>query len=57
MGDPSFPDVGFTVPFGFAGGLQDKDTGLVRFGYRDYDPDVGRWTAKEKGVRSLRAVA
>jgi RHS repeat-associated protein len=40
-------DVGFTVPFGFAGGLQDKDTGLVRFGYRDYDPDVGRWTAKD----------
>ena len=35
------------VPFGFAGGLHDKDTGLVRFGYRDYDPDVGRWTAKD----------
>jgi len=26
----------FEVPFGFAGGLHDKDTGLVRFGYRDY---------------------
>jgi RHS repeat-associated protein len=37
----------FTVPFGFAGGLHDRDTGLVRFGYRDYDPDVGRWTAKD----------
>jgi len=36
------------VPFGFAGGLQDRDTGLVRFGYRDYDPDVGRWTAKDQ---------
>jgi RHS repeat-associated protein len=35
------------VPFGFAGGLHDKDTGLVRFGYRDYDPDIGRWTAKD----------
>ena len=35
------------VPFGFAGGLHDRDTGLVRFGYRDYDPDVGRWTAKD----------
>ncbi|MDS4031603.1 MAG: hypothetical protein RKO66_16235 [Candidatus Contendobacter sp.] len=23
-------------PFGFAGGLYDKDTGLVRFGARDY---------------------
>jgi RHS repeat-associated protein len=36
-----------TVPFGFAGGLHDPATGLVRFGYRDYDPDVGRWTAKD----------
>jgi RHS repeat-associated protein len=35
------------VPFGFAGGLHDRDTGLVRFGYRDFDPDVGRWTAKD----------
>jgi RHS repeat-associated protein len=37
----------FTMPFGFAGGLYDADTGLVRFGYRDYDPDTGRWTAKD----------
>jgi len=37
----------FTIPLGFAGGLQDRDTELVRFGYRDYDPDVGRWTAKD----------
>jgi len=36
-----------TIPFGFAGGLQDIDTKLVRFGFRDYDPDVGRWTAKD----------
>jgi RHS repeat-associated protein len=36
-----------TIPFGFAGGLHDRDTGLVRFGYRDYDPEVGRWTAKD----------
>jgi RHS repeat-associated protein len=34
-------------PFGFAGGLYDVDTGLVRFGARDYDPEVGRWTAKD----------
>jgi RHS repeat-associated protein len=34
-------------PFGFAGGLYDADTGLVRFGARDYDPVVGRWTAKD----------
>ncbi len=37
----------FEVPFGFAGGLHDRDTGLVRFGYRDYDPETGRWTAKD----------
>jgi RHS repeat-associated protein len=34
-------------PFGFAGGLADSDTGLVRFGARDYDPRVGRWTSKD----------
>jgi RHS repeat-associated protein len=33
------------VPFGFAGGMYDRDTGLLRFGYRDYDPDTGRWLA------------
>ena len=40
-------DPAFTVPFGFAGGLQDRDTGLTRFGYRDYDAVTGRWTAKD----------
>jgi RHS repeat-associated protein len=34
-------------PFGFAGGLYDDDTGLVRFGARDYDAYSGRWTAKD----------
>lgn len=34
-------------PFGYAGGLYDPDTGLVRFGARDYDPSVGRWTCKD----------
>jgi RHS repeat-associated protein len=34
-------------PFGFAGGLYDSATGLVRFGVRDYDAEVGRWTAKD----------
>jgi RHS repeat-associated protein len=34
-------------PFGFAGGLYDRDTGLLRFGARDYDPTTGRWTAKD----------
>jgi len=37
----------FTIPFGFAGGLHDRDTGLVRFGHRDYIPEIGKWTAKD----------
>ncbi|CAA6817654.1 MAG: Rhs family protein [uncultured Sulfurovum sp.] len=41
----SNPD--FKVPFGFAGGLYDTDTKLTRFGYRDYDAYVGKWTAKD----------
>jgi RHS repeat-associated protein len=35
------------LPFGFTGGLYDADTGLARFGARDYDPVVGRWTSKD----------
>ena len=34
-------------PFGFAGGLYDRDTKLLRFGVRDYDAETGRWTAKD----------
>jgi len=34
-------------PFAFAGGLYDTDTKLLRFGTRDYDPEVGRWTIKD----------
>ena len=37
----------FELPFRFAGGIYDKDTNLIRFGVRDYDPEVGRWTSKE----------
>jgi RHS repeat-associated protein len=35
------------VPFGFAGGMYDADTGLVRFGARDYDAVSGRWVSKD----------
>jgi RHS repeat-associated protein len=35
------------IPFGFAGGLKDSHTGLIRFGYRDYEPETGRWTARD----------
>ncbi len=47
-------------PFGFAGGLWDAQTGVVRFGARDYDPRIGRWTSKDPilfdggGYESLR---
>jgi RHS repeat-associated protein len=34
-------------PFGFAGGLYDPDTMVARFGARDYDASVGRWTTKD----------
>jgi len=35
------------IPFGFAGGIYDSETKLVRFGVRDYDPEIGRWTSKD----------
>ncbi len=38
------------MPFGFAGGLYDADTGLTRFGARDYDPEIGRWTHKDPSL-------
>lgn len=37
----------FWLPFGFAGGMYDPLTHLVRFGARDYDLIVGRWLSKD----------
>ena len=37
----------FDMPFSFAGGMIDTDTGLIRFGFREYCPEIGRWTAKD----------
>ncbi len=34
-------------PYGFQGGLHDPETGLVRFGVRDYDPTTGRFTTRD----------
>jgi RHS repeat-associated protein len=37
-------------PFGYAGGRHEPATGLVRFGARDYDASVGRWTSKDPAI-------
>jgi RHS repeat-associated protein len=37
----------FDLPIAFAGGIADAVTGLVRFGFRDYDPLSGRWMARD----------
>ncbi|MDP1916454.1 MAG: RHS repeat-associated core domain-containing protein [Myxococcales bacterium] len=37
----------FELPIGFAGGLADARTRLVRFGMRDYEPVIGRFTARD----------
>ena len=31
-------------PFGFAGGIYENTTEIIRFGIRDFDPNIGRWT-------------
>ena len=47
---------------GYAGGLMDRATGLERFGARDYESGVGRWTVRDPsgavdGAQSLYAYA
>ncbi|HEX2046505.1 MAG TPA: RHS repeat-associated core domain-containing protein [Acidimicrobiales bacterium] len=44
----SNPD--FFLPVGFAGGLADAEAGLVHFGFRDYEPASGRWTARDPAL-------
>jgi RHS repeat-associated protein len=34
-------------PFGFAGGIYDPDSRLVRFGAREYDARTGRWMRRD----------
>jgi RHS repeat-associated protein len=40
----------FDLPIGYAGGLDDRVTGLVRFGFRDLDTASGRWTARDPAM-------
>jgi RHS repeat-associated protein len=35
------------IPFGFAGGIYDADSGQIRFGARDFDFASGRWLTKD----------
>ena len=37
----------FYLPLGFAGGILDRHTGFVRFGWRYYMPEAGRFTAPD----------
>ncbi|MDQ6423553.1 fibronectin type III domain-containing protein [Paenibacillus sp. LHD-117] len=37
----------FELAIGYAGGLADAATGLIRFGKRDYDANAGRWTSPD----------
>jgi RHS repeat-associated protein len=44
-------------PFGFAGGLFDVDTGLVRFGAREYDSATGRFLTPEPLIEQSESAA
>ena len=46
--DDSVANTFSRVPFGFAGGIYDEVTGLVRFGAREYDARTGRWLSKDE---------
>jgi len=38
---------GSSIPFGFAGGIEDTATGLVHFPARTYDPATMRWLSRD----------
>ena len=40
----------FVLTIGFAGGIEDPQTKLVRFGMRDYEPAAGRFTARDPAL-------
>mgnify|MGYP003684262919 FL=1 len=46
FGETTFKSGDF-ISLGFAGGIIDEDTNLIRFGARDFDPQTGRWTTKD----------
>lgn len=40
-------------PFGFAGGVMDSTSGLIRFGHRVYDPFLGRHVSPDPALAGL----
>lgn len=42
-------------PYGFAGGIYDRETGWVKFGARQYDPETGRWTSQVRSINDSQA--
>lgn len=46
FGETTFRSGDF-ISLGFAGGITDEDSDLIRFGARDFDPQTGRWTTKD----------
>ncbi len=44
--------VGTAQPVGFAAGMADP-TGLVKFGARYYDPNLGRWTQQDSAYGTI----
>jgi RHS repeat-associated protein len=37
----------YDLILGFGGGLYDSDTGLIHYGYREYDPVIGRFISPD----------